>query len=42
VQTFAKGLIVVTAIVATRARSGGSPAAAKRLAATGMAGRDAG
>ena len=35
VQTFAKGLIVVTAIVATRARTGRGPLAATRLPAAG-------
>ena len=42
VQTFAKGLIVVTAIVATRARAGRVEPSAKRLPVTGAAGRDAG
>ena len=42
VQTFAKGLIVVTAIVATRARSGGGPFSARCLPAAGTAGRYAG
>lgn len=42
VQTFAKGLIVVAAIVATRARSGRGPSAATPLPASGAAGRDPG
>ena len=41
VQTFAKGLIVVTAIVATRARSGGSHAVGSRRPAAAAAGQDA-
>jgi len=41
VQTFAKGLIVVGAIVATRARSGGAAPAASRSPEAGTLGRNA-